>query len=359
VGGPTQRNQSIVVSGESGAGKTEAAKHVMSFLIEANSELNRNLDAAADVGDAIRKVLLDSNCIFESFGNAKTVRNDNSSRFGKYIKLQYTEHKRLVSANTETFLLEKSRLVNVGTGERNYHVFYQLLTAAAESSPAACAALSVDASALRLHAAADFRMLADAAGAVLKAEDDGCLPQLCAALRTVGCSDKELAHMWTLLAAVLHMGNIDVTSGTATGGSGGADQNEASSSGGNQGLASIASRSMPLQQLAELLGVSVEMFENRLITQRVRISTRSSVTVKHLNPIDVTNNIAALSKWIYSSLFSWLVKKINFAHCSVSSHLSDIRAVKFIGILDIFGFEILQTNSFEQLCINFTNERYM
>lgn len=337
------RNQSVVVSGESGAGKTEASKHVMNFLIAADRERKDDADkqAGAALGDAIRKVLLESNVIFEAFGNSKTVRNDNSSRFGKYIKLQYSADNHLISAYSETFLLEKSRLMNIGLGERNYHVFYQFLRG--EHDPALV-------SKLKLRDPSEFKMLLDSTGTALPSDMDPLYGELKVALATLGCSQEEISHLWTLVAAILHMGNLSVTML----GDSSVESSDAPLS-TDVGHVRIASSTASLQELADMLGLVSEMFVSRLSTQRVKVGNRRSVTIKRLNAIDINNNISALIKWIYSSVFAWLVKKINFAHCSVAS--ADAVATKFTGILDIFGFEILQSNSFEQLCINFTNER--
>lgn len=340
------RNQSIIVSGESGAGKTEASKHVMNFLIAADQEIkpvSSSNTQRIGLGDTIRSVLVDSSVIFEAFGNAKTVRNDNSSRFGKYIKLQYSSEDFIISAFTETFLLEKSRLMNIGSNERNYHVFYQFLRG--NKNPAL-------AEKLHLGAPEQFKMLLDSNGVALPSHEDIQYDNLLGALKTLGCSEEEVENIWTLIASLLHMGNLSCTTIT--------ERSEVEVPEGEEtfielGDMRITSSTISISELTALLGVSNQLFLSRLTTQRVKVSSRRSVTVKKLNQLDVINNIAALIKWIYSTLFSWLVKKINNAHCSVSK--DDSKAVKFIGILDIFGFEILQTNSFEQLCINFTNER--
>eukprot|EP01033_Poteriospumella_lacustris_P000898 gene899-648_t len=344
----TPRNQSVVVSGESGAGKTEASKHVMNFLIAADRERKMDSDRGTDeghLGDAIRKVLVESNVIFEAFGNAKTVRNDNSSRFGKYIKLQYSEDNQLISAYSETFLLEKSRLMNIGIGERNYHVFYQLLRG--EKDPALIAEL-------KLKNPSEFRMLLDGNGQALTSDMDPLYGELKQALSTLGCTRDEIRYLWGVVAAILHMGNLSVTMLGDTTGEMTVDEDQAAAS-TDVGHVRISSSTISLTDLAQLLGLVPEMFVSRLSTQRVKVGNRRSVTIKRLNMIDINNNIAALSKWMYSSTFAWLIKKINFAHCSVAPPAAV--AKKFTGILDIFGFEILQTNSFEQLCINFTNER--
>lgn len=207
-------SQSIIVSGESGAGKTEASKHAMQFLIKANEATcalaeqarggggDQGSGAMTDLGSHMKEVLLQSSVAFESFGNAQTVRNDNSSRFGKYIKLQYTGDGLLAAAVTETFLLEKSRLVSVGRGERNYHVFYQLLCGL---DPASRQALSLG------GGVGQFKILAgegdDAASAKAAADKEG-FEALSTALTALGCSQVELTAIWALLAALLHLGNV-------------------------------------------------------------------------------------------------------------------------------------------------------
>lgn len=343
-------NQSIIVSGESGAGKTEASKHVMNFLIAADKEMVAGQAVAGfedeHLGDSIRDVLTRSNIIFESFGNAKTVRNDNSSRFGKYIKLQYSENYRIVSAFTETFLLEKSRLVAVSANERNYHVFYQLIRGCGDEALL---------KSLHLRDAGDFRMLADCNKVAAEAPQDQQFGELRHALETVGCTEEELTTLWTLLAALLHTGNLTCREKPPQGPEQDGTEGGNPLDGPDEGAVQIISSLISLDELAEMLGISSQTFRSRLTMQRVKVSTRRSVTMRRLNQIDVSNNIAALIKWMYSCIFSWLVMKVNYAHCSVSS--ADVEANKFIGILDIFGFEILQTNSFEQLCINYTNER--
>eukprot|EP00981_Chlorochromonas_danica_P006314 scaffold1365_cov163-Ochromonas_danica.AAC.4 len=338
----TPVNQSIVVSGESGAGKTESSKQVMNFLIAADMEMSRGGQESNRLGDSIRRVLVRSNIIFEAFGNAKTVRNDNSSRFGKYIKLQYSNDNNIVSAFTETFLLEKSRLMAVGANERNYHVFYLLIHSAG-------VALREK---FHLHSPEQFRMLVDSEGKVAHAPQDDLFSELLDALITMGCTEEELESLWSVLGAMLHLGNLlceEKTDGERVVPDGDIANHLPESH------VHIVSPTIVLEELTNLLGISSELFRSRLTTQRVKVSTRRSVTIKFLNTIDVSNNIAALIKWMYSCIFAWLVSKVNFAFCNVSATAE--YATRFIGILDIFGFEILQQNSFEQLCINYTNER--
>lgn len=300
-------------------------------------------------GEHIKRVLLDSNNILESFGNSKTVRNDNSSRFGKYIRLQYTQNKVLVSAYTETFLLEKSRLTNgtkssasvVDSGERNYHVLYGMFVGS--DSTVSLAALGLDVGYDK------FAILCAPGANVIQHDDAQNFELLCSSMRELGVSNAEMEAIWGLLATILHLGNAEVKTMDVP---------------GTDGSIAQASTHFPtstLEKIADSFGVTASAFTQAMTIHLVQLGRRGSITRKILSAEEVSNNINALMKWIYSGLFNWLVKKINFAHCGHASNsaakMDPDPAVNFIGILDIFGFEILKTNSFEQLCINFTNER--
>jgi myosin V len=346
-------NQSVIVSGESGAGKTEASKYVMQFLITANESM-----ASSNIGEDIKQVLLESNTILESFGNSKTVRNDNSSRFGKYIKLQYNSDDCLISAFTETFLLEKSRLSHVGTGERNYHIFYQMIRGIGATSD------SADKSSLYLDRVDDFSILTSGDCTVLTSEMEDITEfnHLHNALATMGTTASEMHHLWEILSIILHLGNMECSEKSA-------EETESE----HHHNVQLHSPIMPFDSLSQLLGVDPLLFADRLTHHHVRITRgrRMSAVVKALSVNDVRNNILGLNKWLYSALFNWLVKKVNHAHLSVATRphqakiqpgrrhsraaevemhlLQNTAAIKFIGILDIFGFEILGKNSFEQL----------
>eukprot|EP00606_Chrysophyceae_sp_TOSAG23-5_P000381 GSChrysophyteH2.ASY1.ANO1.927.1 assembled CDS len=316
-------NQSIVVSGESGAGKTEASKLVMSFLVEANLEI-------------IQKEVVGSNLVFEAFGNAKTVRNDNSSRFGKYIKLQYSAENMLLSAYTDTFLLEKSRILTCNPGESNYHVFYYMVDGLQKSDPMLAAEFGLDSASYD-----KFRILNDNGGGCTWADrgDEENLESLQAAMENVDFSKQEQTEIFRLLAAILHLGNMTVSAATD-------DSNSIT----------LDSSSMQMEKVAGLLGIEPSILHMKLTQRIVRIRGRSSMATKQLNLKEVSNNLNAFIKMIYTGIFSFIVRKINYAH-SHPDQVAGQQPSKFIGILDIFGFEIFQNNSFEQLCINFANER--
>ena len=344
VQGIKKPSQSIIVTGESGAGKTEASKLVMNFLTSVNKVSSSS--ASSSIAVIIKTVILESNAIFEAFGNAKTVRNDNSSRFGKYIKLQYTDGNELWSAHTETFLLEKSRLVSVGKDDRNYHIFYQLIRGIQSPSSQSDGHDSLKQK-LKLHNVDDFKILTDGGGTVVTSVENDVteFEAVCKALLGMNCKDKDIVNIWSLLASILHLGNIKTTNA----------KDSTHSSHSHQ--VTIDSPTMKLQEIAHLLGISdVDKFTKALTTQQIKLNNEN--IIKKLSAEDTKNNVYALMKWIYEGIFNWLVYKINTAHKSISvdQHMGkDI--VKFIGILDIFGFEIFVINTFEQLCINYTNER--
>ena len=338
-------NQSIVVSGESGAGKTEASKLVMSYLVEANLEIvktnksnteNSSEIDLVEISHKIQKEVVGSNLVFEAFGNAKTVRNDNSSRFGKYIKLQYSAENMLLSAYTDTFLLEKSRILTCNPGESNYHVFYYMVDGLEKSDPVLAAEFGLNSASYD-----KFRVLNDNGGGCTWADrgDEENLESLQAAMENVDFSKQEQIEIFRLLAAILHLGNVTVSAATD-------DSNSIK----------LNSSSMQMEQVAGLLGIEPSILHMKLTQRIVRIRGRSSMATKQLNLKEVSNNLNAFIKMIYTGIFSFIVRKINYAH-SHPDQIAGQQPSKFIGILDIFGFEIFQNNSFEQLCINFANER--
>ncbi|KAJ1461588.1 hypothetical protein M885DRAFT_584614 [Pelagophyceae sp. CCMP2097] len=305
------KNQSVIISGESGAGKTEASKEVMRFLLALSATGG---GSAVDV----EAVLLRSNVVLEAFGNAKTIRNDNSSRFGKYIRLVYDADWRIAGAATDHFLLEKSRLVQVARGERNYHVFYQLL-----APPG-------------LHgAAADYGKLT--MGGVVTASDDVSddveFRKTMGGLEACGVSSEERDAVCRALAALLRLGALEFGEEVGQ---------------GSSGCVVVGDYA----QVARLLGVEAFLLKTKLVSF-TKSSPRGSFFTISFSPATADDNAAALVKFLYASLFDWLLRKLN---CEHSRGLEDASVLPFVGILDIFGFEIVERNSLEQLCINFTNE---
>lgn len=319
------KNQSIIISGESGAGKTEVAKMIFRFLLhcDASQPEDTSRDGAYE---RVKRVLTNSTAIFESFGNAKTIRNDNSSRFGKFVKLHYSSDARVMNAVTETFLLERSRLVTQPKGERNYHIFYMLL----QSQSGRFGLTFVEDFQILLQGGLSGRIEA------LSQADSVALEQLMESFTTLSFSTDEVDNIWRLLAVMLHLGNIKLSL-----------PSEGSS-------VAMEPTLVKFEQISSWLGLEDYLLTRALTTSQVVIANRASINTKILSLADVENNIKGLIKWLYNKLFEWLLFKVNGQYVENSLPGPDPSA--FIGVLDIFGFEILEVNSLEQLCINYTNE---
>ena len=301
-----KKNQSILVSGESGAGKTQTSKIIMEYLssISKNSEIN------------IDEKILRSNPILESFGNAKTLRNDNSSRFGKFIKINFSKKGIIIGCKIETYLLEKVRLIFQTHGERNFHIFYQILAGFSEE--------------LKKKYFLDennFRYLSN--GIIIREDginDKEEFENLLFSFKVLGISDKDKNNIFNIIVSILQIGNIDFCD-----------------EGGN-----ITDNSKKyLDRISKLLNISSKLLENNLCYLKININDEE--ILKPLNKMQCNNSRDSLSKYLYSILFDWLVFKIN-------NEILGINENRFIGILDIFGFEVFEKNSFEQLCINYANE---
>lgn len=341
--GKIRVNQSLIVSGESGAGKTEVSKLIMDFLIESNHAMNSRDDEHVgvdfgEIGDKIKSILIESRLVFEAIGNAKNFRNDNASRFGKYIKLEYTEDNTLLAAYTETFLLEQPRLVSVGEGERNYHIFYRLVRGLQSTRPQL-------ADALKVKNVEDFAILTGGGCTVITSEGQDVeeFRKLEDSLVLLDVAPEEIINLWSLLACILHIGNLQFVPGTQA---------------GDPPVLVSPELGLSVETIAQNLGVSSEDLCKCLTVQKTSSSGRSAAQAafKVLPAENAKHNSHAMIKWLYRSLFSWLVRKINSVYGKVAISAGG-NVVKFIGILDIFGFESLLKNSFEQLCINYANER--
>ncbi|RKO98816.1 hypothetical protein CXG81DRAFT_15404 [Caulochytrium protostelioides] len=342
-----RRNQSIIVSGESGAGKTQSAKYIMRYFaivddltkqsMSRSSSLQNDMAGVADgdkssaVGSRteIEQAVLSTNPIMESFGNSKTTRNDNSSRFGKYIEILFTPPDKatqsvsIIGATIRTYLLERSRLIFQPANERNYHIFYQLCAA----TPAA------ERKELGLGPWDSFFYLNQGGVGVVPGIDDAAEFAITQkALSTIGISVSAQWDIFRICAALLHIGNIKITA--------------------NRDQAAIASDDAALVKATELLGLDRELFK-KWITHK-QIITRSEKIVTSLNAYQAVTGRDSVAKFIYSTLFDWLVKLININLRGSDSHVHDTR---FIGVLDIYGFEHFKRNSFEQFCINYANEK--
>ncbi|KAM4561645.1 unconventional myosin-Ib isoform 3-T3 [Fundulus diaphanus] len=311
------KDQCILITGESGAGKTEASKLVMSYVA-----------AVCGKGQEVNKVkeqLLQSNPVLEAFGNAKTVRNDNSSRFGKYMDIEFDFKGDPLGGVISNYLLEKSRVVKQPRGERNFHIFYQLLSGASddtlkklklERDVSKYNYLSLDSATVSgLDDAANFRTVRNA-------------------MQIVGFMEDEMQSVLELVAAVLKLGNIDF-------------KPESRCNGMDE---SRIKDKNDLKEMCELLGTEQSVLERAFSYRTVEAKMEKVSTT--LNVAQAYYARDALAKNLYSRLFSWLVTRINE---SIKAQAKTRH--KVMGVLDIYGFEIFEDNSFEQFIINYCNEK--
>ncbi|KAE8889740.1 Myosin-I heavy chain [Phytophthora fragariae] len=321
-------NQSIIISGESGSGKTETTKIIMQYLARATS-YRKGPDGESPVVDGMSGALgkleervLESNPLLESFGNAKTLRNDNSSRFGKFIEIQFNHHGKIVGAQILNFLLEKTRIVSQSLGERNYHIFYQLLAGADNALRER----------LQLKTPHDYEYLRKSECFSIHSCNDAkefATTRRC--METIGITEDRQEMVFELLAAVLQLGNLHF-----------AMENDTCVAVGDDTASGM-------KLVAALLKVSDNALSKALLTRQLYVGGK--VIVQQQNSEQVRDKRDALAKGIYSSLFLWLVSELN----RTISRTQDKWG--FIGVLDIYGFEKFEWNTFEQLCINYANEK--
>ncbi|KAF5703368.1 myosin heavy chain [Fusarium globosum] len=320
------KNQSILVTGESGAGKTENTKKVIQYLAavaQADSTIKHKPHHSN-----LSQQILRANPILEAFGNAQTVRNNNSSRFGKFIRIEFTRNGAICGAYIDWYLLEKSRVVHINSHERNYHVFYQLLKGA---SSALKREFLIDGLTVE-----NFNYTKDGHDTIVGVSDHDEWESLMEAFNVMGFSDEEQRSILRTVAAVLHLGNITVVKESRT-----ADQARLAPDAKEQAA-----------KVCKLLGVPLEPFLKGLLHPKVKAGREWVEKVQ--TPEQVRLGLDALSKGIYERGFGDLVNRINGQLDRTGMGLEDSH---FIGVLDIAGFEIFEQNSFEQLCINYTNEK--
>ncbi|KAM8734735.1 uncharacterized protein myh14 isoform 1-T1 [Acanthopagrus schlegelii] len=334
-----REDQSILCTGESGAGKTENTKKVIQYLAHVASShksgtLGRNKEATQMDGSRsltrgsslanrgeLERQLLQANPILEAFGNAKTVKNDNSSRFGKFIRINFDVAGYIVGANIETYLLEKSRATRQAKDERTFHIFYQLMCGTSEETKAD----------LLLGTADQYRFLTGGSIPVPGQSDSENFTQTMDSMAIMGFTPEESLSMLKVISAVLQFGNISFMKEK------------------NQDQASMPDNTAA-QKLCHLLGINVLEFTRAILTPRIKVGREYVQKAQTKEQADFA--VEALAKATYERLFRWLVHRINRA-----LDRRQRQGASFIGILDIAGFEIFQLNSFEQLCINYTNEK--
>jgi myosin protein heavy chain len=319
-------NQSILVTGESGAGKTENTKKVIQYLA-AVAHSDSPVKNKAQHSNLSQQILR-ANPILEAFGNAQTVRNNNSSRFGKFIRIEFTRTGAIAGAFIDWYLLEKSRVVRLNGHERNYHIFYQLLKGADRQMKQQFLLDGLDVE--------DFAYTKAGHDTIAGVSDRDEWHALIEAFNIMGFADKEQVSILKTVAAVLHLGNITVMKESR-----GADQ------------ARLAPNARAeAEKVCKLLGIALEPFLLGLLHPRVKAGREWVEKVQ--TPEQVRLSIDALAKGIYERGFGDLVTRINRQLDRSEMGQNDSH---FIGVLDIAGFEIFEENSFEQLCINYTNEK--
>jgi myosin-5 len=398
-----QKNQSILVSGESGAGKTETVKICLDHIATIQGGLKRPTTVAGagtnteqqqhdshQVVSSIVQRVVDSNPLLEAFGNAKTVRNDNSSRFGKFVQLQFdqssgssADDNKLVGSHIEVYLLEKSRVVSHAAGERNFHIFYQLLAAPDDmkrkinadvlvgKSPGSFPYLgSRNAKSLKMkrrRSSVGFNNSSSSIMGTANFNDDNEIlidnmsdvqwfEQTVKDLETIGIKDETLMMLMRALCVVLQLGTIQFVG----------DSEDNAMISGRQ-----TSKGGEFAKLANLIGIETDVF-CKAFTNKTIMAGSTEIN-SPLSPQQAKEGCDAYAKDLYSKIFSWLVGTINAATSASAVHSKandtsttvagggDVDSSKqehgLIGVLDIFGFEAFETNHFEQLCINYANER--
>jgi len=307
-------NHCVIISGESGAGKTVAAKFIMGYISK--------VSGGGERVQHVKEIILQSNPLLEAFGNAKTVRNNNSSRFGKYFEIQFSRGGEPDGGKISNFLLEKSRVVQQNMAERNFHIFYQLISGADENIK----------SELGLASAEYFYYLNQSGCYEVDGTDDKAeFQETVQAMGVIGLSPDDQQMVLQITSSILHLGNISFVE--------------------NGNYAQVENQDF-LSYPAYLLGVNEADLQNKLTSRKM-----DSKWGGKSESIDVTLNVEqasysrdALAKALHSRLFDFLVQSVNIAIRKDYNELN-------IGVLDIYGFEIFQKNGFEQFCINFVNEK--
>jgi len=300
-------NQSVLISGNSGSGKTFSTRYIMKYLSKVSSNFDTN-------ENTVERKLLESNPILEAFGNAKTLMNDNSSRFGKYIKIFFDDESKIIGANIETYLLEKIRLINQKNGERNFHIFYLILSGMS----------NIDKQKYKLTKMDDYSILNHSNCYVREdgVNDQEQYEELIQSFHIMNFTETDIENIFSIISAILHLGNIVIKD--------------------NQIIDNFS-----LKCVSEIL--SIEYVDLKRCFLQKKITVNEETFIKSLKDIESYNVITTMIKVIYENLFNWIVKRIN-------KNFIKTDYKQFIGLLDIFGFEVFYKNNFEQICINYANE---
>ncbi|XP_026481135.1 myosin heavy chain, muscle-like isoform X10 [Ctenocephalides felis] len=313
------QNQSMLITGESGAGKTENTKKVIAYFATVGASGKKD-DPNTKKGN-LEDQVVQTNPVLEAFGNAKTVRNDNSSRFGKFIRIHFGPSGKLAGADIETYLLEKARVISQQALERSYHIFYQMMSGSVDGLKKICLLSN------NIH---DYYIVSQGKTTIPSVNDAEEMENTDEAFDVLGFTQEEKDDIYKITAAVMHMGGMKFKQRGR--------EEQAEADGQEEG-----------ERVAKLLGCDVQDLYKNLLKPRIKVG--NEFVTQGRNKDQVTNSVGALCKGVFDRLFKWLVKK-----CNETLDTKQKRQ-HFIGVLDIAGFEIFDYNGFEQLCINFTNEK--
>ncbi|XP_076397241.1 myosin heavy chain isoform X31 [Megachile rotundata] len=313
-------NQSMLITGESGAGKTENTKKVIAYFATVGASTKKADDTSQKKG-SLEDQVVQTNPVLEAFGNAKTVRNDNSSRFGKFIRIHFGPSGKLAGADIETYLLEKARVISQQALERSYHIFYQMMSGSVPGLKEMCC-LS--------NNIQDYYFVSQGKTTIPNVDDGEECQLTDQAFDVLGFTQEEKNDIYKITAAVMHMGGMKFKQRGR--------EEQAEADGTEEG-----------ERVAKLLGCDCADLYKNLLKPRIKVG--NEFVTQGRNKDQVAYSVGAMSKAMFDRLFKWLVKK-----CNETLDTKQKRQ-HFIGVLDIAGFEIFDFNSFEQLCINFTNEK--
>ncbi|XP_033213889.1 myosin heavy chain, muscle isoform X10 [Belonocnema kinseyi] len=315
-------NQSMLITGESGAGKTENTKKVIAYFATVGASTKKDKeDPNAKKKGSLEDQVVQTNPVLEAFGNAKTVRNDNSSRFGKFIRIHFGPSGKLAGADIETYLLEKARVISQQTLERSYHIFYQMMSGSVKGLKEMC---------LLSNNIRDYYFVSQGKTTIPGLDDGEELLVTDQAFDVLGFTQEEKNDIYKITATVMHMGGMKFKQRGR--------EEQAEADGTEEG-----------ERVAKLLGVDCQDMYKNLLKPRIKVG--NEFVTQGRNKDQVAYSVGAMSKAMFDRVFKWLVKK-----CNETLDTKQKRQ-HFIGVLDIAGFEIFDFNGFEQLCINFTNEK--
>ncbi|XP_023023733.1 myosin heavy chain isoform X48 [Leptinotarsa decemlineata] len=313
-------NQSMLITGESGAGKTENTKKVIAYFATVGASTKKATDDSVKKGN-LEDQVVQTNPVLEAFGNAKTVRNDNSSRFGKFIRIHFGPTGKLAGADIETYLLEKARVISQQSLERSYHIFYQIMSGAVAGVKDKC---------LLSNNINDYYFVSQGKTTIPGVDDSEEMKVTDEAFDILGFTQEEKDNVYKITAAVMHMGCMKFKQRGR--------EEQAEPDGTEEG-----------ERVGKLLGVDTAALYQAFVKPRIKVGNEFVTQGRNVN--QVSYSVGAMSKAMFDRVFKFLVKK-----CNETLDTKQKRQ-HFIGVLDIAGFEIFDYNGFEQLCINFTNEK--